>query len=180
MDAVEFGIGFEYFAGSTAGGAVFGYCSRNLFNIFDDSGVVELLTVGFARAGVGFCGGAVEDPRGLGATFGAASVLAMGLDIGFSTTGGFADVDAFAAGVFGPAFVDFARVVVCLVASGISTSTGSEMTFLGLPLFFTTSEDILVVELGCGEVWLEGDSQKGNCEDRRGVILEDLMARRQF
>jgi hypothetical protein len=154
LEAGVVGEGFEYFSGSAAGGAVFGYCSRSVFNIFDDSGVVEVLVVGFAGAGVVFCDATAEDPTDLEATFGAADVLAMGLDIGFSATGGFADVDVFAAGAFGPAFVDFARVVVFLVASGISTSTGSEMTFLGLPLFFTTSEDMLAAELGCGEVWL--------------------------
>ena len=107
-------------------------------------------------------------------------MLAMGLDIGFSATGGLADVDAFAVTVFGPAFVDFARVVLFFVLSDISTSTGSEITFLGLPLFFATSEDILAIELGCGELWLREDSQKGNCKDRCGVILENLLPRRQF
>jgi hypothetical protein len=76
----------------------------------------------------------------------------MGLDIGFSATRGFADVDALAVAVFGPAFVDFALVVVFLVVSGTSTSTGSEMTFLGLPLFFTASEDMLAAELGWAEL----------------------------
>ncbi len=54
------------------------------------------------------------------------------------------------------------------------------MTFLGLPLFFTTSEDMLGFELDFGALSLCEDSQKGNYEDRRGVILEDLMARRRF
>lgn len=97
----------------------------------------------------------------------------MGLDIGFSTTGGFADADAFAVAVFGPAFVDFALAAVFFVVSSISTSMGSEMTFLGLPLFFTTSEDMLAVELRWEELSLGVGSQKGNCEDRRGVVLED-------
>jgi hypothetical protein len=178
LDAVEVVDGFDTFVGSADGGAALGYCSRSLFNIFDDSGETGVLTVGFAGTGEGFCDVAV--PRGLCATFAAAGVLAMGLDTGFSTTGGFADGDAFATGVFGPAFVDFALVVDFLVASGISTSTGSEMTFLGLPLFFTASADMLTVELGWEELPLSADSQRGNCEDRRGVILEDLMARRQF
>jgi vacuolar-type H+-ATPase subunit B/Vma2 len=56
--------------------------------------------------------------------------------------------------------VDFALVVVFLVASNISTSTGSEMTFLGLPLFFTTSEDILGVKLNYEGLSLGSDSQK--------------------
>jgi hypothetical protein len=148
----DVGEGFAYFAGSAAGGAVFGYCSRSLFSIFEESGDVGILAVVFAGAGGGFWDVVVGgDPVGLYAAFGGAAVLAMGLDVGFSTTAGFADVDALAVGVFGPAFVDFARVVVFFVASGISTSTGSEMTFLGLPLFFTASEDMLAVELGWEE-----------------------------
>lgn len=92
---------------------------------------------------------------------------AISLDTGFSTAGGFADVDGLAMGVFGPAFVDFARVVVFLVPSGISTSTGSEMTFLGLPLFFTASEDMLLVELGW-EKWLLGRTPE------RGIVRIDV------
>jgi hypothetical protein len=157
LEAIDGVDGFENFTGSAAEGAVFGYCSRSLFNIFDVSGVVDVLTVGFAEAGAGFCAAAAE---GLLAPFGATGLLAMGLDTGFSTTGGFADVEAFATGVFGPAFVDFALVVVFLVASNISTSTGSEMTFLGLPLFFTTSEDILGVKLNYEGLSLGSDSQK--------------------
>jgi hypothetical protein len=47
--------------------------------------------------------------------------------------------------------VDFALVVVFFEPSGTSISTGSEIVFLGLPLFFTTSEDMLAVELGWDE-----------------------------
>lgn len=61
---MEVGDGFVYFAGSGAG-AVFGYCSRSLFNIFDDSGGVTILAVGFAGAGGGFCDVVLEDPIGL-------------------------------------------------------------------------------------------------------------------
>lgn len=46
-------------------------------------------------------------------------------------------------GLVGAAFVDFARVLAFFVVSGRSTSTGSEMTFFGLPLFLVTSADIL-------------------------------------
>jgi hypothetical protein len=138
------------------------------------------LTVDFAVAGGVFCGAAGDDPDGLFATFETVGILAMGFATGFTTGEGFADAETFATGVFGAAFVDFARVVVFFVASGISTSTGSEMAFLGLPLFFTTSEDMLGFELEFGELSLGEDSQKGNCEDRRGVILEDLVARRRF
>lgn len=136
--------------------------------------------MGFAVAGGSFCGTAGADPEGLFATFGMAGVLAMGFATGLTTGGGFADVETFATGVFGAAFVDFARVVVFFVASGISTSTGSEMTFLGLPLFFTTSEDMLGFELDFGELSFGEHSPKGNYENRRGVILEDLVARRRF
>jgi hypothetical protein len=122
--------------------------------------------VGFAEAGAGFCAAAAE---GLIATFEATGPLAMGLDTGFSATGGFADVDAFATGVFSPAFVDFALVVVVfLVASDISTSTGSEMTFLGLPLFFTISEDILGVELSCE------DFVVGGRLPNKGIVMIDV------
>jgi len=152
LGTVEVGVCFESFEGSAAGGAVLGNCSRSPFNIFDDSGDTDVLTVGFAGAGGSFDGDVVETPDGLDATFRAAAELAMGLDIGFSATGGFADVDALAVAVFGPAFVDFALVVVFFVVSGTSTSTGSEMTFLGLPLFFTASEDMLTVELGWAEL----------------------------
>ena len=117
------------------------------------------MTVGFEVAGGGFCD--VADPSGVCTTFAVAGVLAIGLGIGFSTIGGFAGVDAFATGVFGLAFVDFALVVVFFAVSDISTSTGSEMTFLGLPLFFTTSADMLAVELGWEESSLGADSQKG-------------------
>lgn len=71
----------------------------------------------------------------------------MGLDIGFSGTGDFAGVGGAAFTTFGAVFVDFALVVVFFVPSGTSVSTGSEIVFLGLPLFFTTSEDMLAVEL---------------------------------
>lgn len=165
LEAIDGVDGFENFTGSADRGAVFGYCSRSLFNIFDVSGVVDVLTVGFAEAGAGFCAAAAE---ALIATFEATGPLAMGFDTGFSATGGFADVDAFATGVFSPAFVDFALVVVFLVASDISTSTGSEMTFLGLPLFFTISEDILGVEWSCEDFVVEGRLPK------KGIVMIDV------
>jgi hypothetical protein len=180
LDVVGFGFGVVVFVASAAEGAAFGCCSRSWLNIFDDSGDTGVLTIGFAVAGGFFGGTAGDDPKGLFATFGTAGVLAMGFTTGLTTGGGFADVETFATGVFGAALVDFARVVVFFVASGIPTSTGSEMTFLGLPLFFTTSEDMLGLELDFGELSLGEDSQKGNCEDRSGVILEDLMSRRRF
>jgi hypothetical protein len=83
--------------------------------------------------------------------------------MGFSARMGFAGVSGVGFTTFGAAFVDFARVVDFLV-SGESTSTGSEMTFLGLPLFLATSEDMLDEELGVEELWVRFDSQKGNFE----------------
>jgi hypothetical protein len=150
LDVVGFGFGVVVFVGSAAEGAAFGCCSRSRLNIFDDSGDTGVLTMGFAVAGGYFGGTAGDDPKGLFATFGTAGVLAMGFATGLTTGGGFADVETFATGVFGAALVDFARVVVFFVASGISTSIGSEMTFLGLPRFFTTSEDMLASELDFG------------------------------
>lgn len=55
LDAVEVGIGFEYLAGSAAGGTVFGYCSRSLPKIFDDSGDTGVLTLGFVGGRGGVC-----------------------------------------------------------------------------------------------------------------------------
>ncbi len=166
--------------GSAAEGAVFGCFPRNWLNIFEASGDTGVLTMGFAVAGGFFCGTAGEEPGGSFPTFEMAGVLAKAFATGFATGGGFADVETFATGVFGAALVDFALVVVFFVASGISTSTGSEMTFLGLPLFFTTSEDMIDFGLDFGELSFGEDSQKGNCEDRRGMILEDLVARLRF
>jgi hypothetical protein len=161
LDVAGFGVGFVVFVVSAAEGAAFGCCSRSWLNIFDDSGDTGVLTMGFAVAGGFFGGTAGDDPKGLFATFGTAGVLAMGFATDLTTGGGFADVETFATGVLGAALVDFARVVVFFVASGISTSTGSEMTFLGLPRFFTTSEDMLASELDFGELSLGEDSQRG-------------------
>ena len=81
-------------------------------------------------------------------------LLAIGFQAVLSVAGDFAEVGGPALTTFGAAFVDFALVVLFFASLGISISTGSEMTFLGLPLFFTTSEDMLVIELMCGEWWL--------------------------
>jgi hypothetical protein len=182
LDAAVVEAGFEYFGGSACGGTVFAECTCfcNSFNIFDDSGDIETLTVDFGGVGVGFCGAVAGDAGGLGAAFTCGVELVVVLVIGFSATGGFADVGGAGFTTFGAAFVDFARVVAFFVPSDILISTGSEMTFLGLPLFFTASEDMLAAELGWVETLLREDSQRGNCEDQRGVILENLPARRQF
>ncbi len=76
--------GFEYFAGSAAGGMAFAESSRTLFNIFDVSGVTGVLIAVFAGAGVGFCD--PTDGGGLGTIFGGVGEFAVVLDIDFSTT----------------------------------------------------------------------------------------------
>ncbi len=101
---------------------------------------------------MGFCC-STGDAGGLEVAFSGIGEFAMGLDIGFSTTGDFADVGGAAFTTFGAAFVDFALVVVFFVPSGTSISTGVETAFLGLPLFFTTSEDMLAVGLGWEGMW---------------------------
>lgn len=98
----------------------------------------------------------------------------MGFQVVFSVAGGFADVGAADLTTFGAAFVDFALVVASLI---ISISTGSEMSFLGLPLFFTASEDMLAVELGWGELLLSEDSKEAMLRIRRGA---SKVARRQI
>jgi len=157
--------GFEYFAGSAAGATVFAESSRTLFNILDVSGDTGVLTTVFAGEGVGLCGATAGGAGSLETTFGGVGELAIGLDIVFSTTGDFADVERAGFTTFGAAFVDFALVVVFFVPSRISISTGSEMTFLGLPLFFTTSEDMLVRELGWEGTSLREMSRRGNREE---------------
>lgn len=49
--------------------------------------------------------------------------------------------------VLAAAFVDFDLVAVFFALSGTLASTGSVMTFFGLPLFFSTSVDISYGEL---------------------------------
>lgn len=71
----------------------------------------------------------------------------------FRVAAGLASVerDAFDAlvvlAVLAAAFVDFDLVAVFFALSGTLASTGSVMTFFGLPLFFSTS-----VDMSCGEL----------------------------
>jgi len=154
--------GREGFVGCSGDGTLFADSPRTLLRIFDVSGVTGVFAVAFVGVAVGF-GGATFAGAGGDATLGGTAGFVSGFGTGFSAIIGFggAAVDAFT--TFGAAFVDFARVVDFLV-SGESTSTGSEMTFLGLPLFLATSEDMLDEELGIEELWLRVDSQKGNFE----------------
>jgi hypothetical protein len=155
--------GREGFVGCSGDGTLFEDSSRTLLRIFDVSGVTGVFAVAFVGAAAGFGGATFAGAGGGDATLGGTAGFVTGFGTGFSAIIGFggAVVDAFT--TFGAAFVDFARVVDFLV-SGESTSTGSEMTFLGLPLFLATSEDMLDEELGVEELWLRVNSQKGNFE----------------
>jgi hypothetical protein len=149
------GDGFEVLAGSGGAGTLFADSSRTFSKIFDVTGGFE---VGFGGAGVKAFDSVFADARVVGTG---------GFETVFATGGGFAaGFDAVAAigaffvaiGVaftgFGAAFVDFALLVDFFV-SGKSTSMGSEMTFLGLPLFLTTSADMLRIELVLLEIFVE-------------------------
>lgn len=120
-----------------AAGAGGGACGSDFFTAGGGAG--GALDSAFFTAGV----------DGFEATFGDgdAATTVLGFGIGFAAVEGFADAVLFAVFGFGAAagaFVDFALVVAgFLIVSANSDSTGSETTFLGLPLFFTTSEDIL-------------------------------------
>lgn len=134
--------GFEDFAGSAGAGMVFADISRTFPNILDVSGVTGGFEAGFEGAGVG----------ALDSVFVAAGVVgAGGFGAGFDAV---VIIGAFFAGL-GAALVDFALVVDFFV-SGKSISMGSEMTFLGLPLFLTISVDILRAELALLEVFFGG------------------------
>jgi len=152
------GDGFEDFAGSEGAGTVFADSSRTFSKIFDVSGVTGGFVVGFEGAGVGGLDSAFIDAAAVGAGgFGAGFATGGGVAAGFDAV---AAIGAFLVAVgavfagFGAAFVDFA-LVVDFFASGRSISMGSEMTFLGLPLFFTTSADMLWTELGLLENFVE-------------------------
>jgi hypothetical protein len=111
----------------------------------DVSGVTGDFGACFTGAGGGVCGSTFALGTGrVPAAFCGGEGFADGFDTAALEGETFAGAVAFALVVFEVvAFVDFARVVVFLVTSAISGSTGSGMTFLGLPLFLTMSEDIL-------------------------------------
>jgi hypothetical protein len=111
---------------------------------------------------------------GIGAAIGSFAVDFEPL--GF-TTALFVAVGAFAFTVFVTAFVDFARGF--LTTSGASgRSINSGITFFGLPLFFTTSEDISLggLSLRCLLVL----RKKGVRFDDAGHALRKILARRQL
>jgi hypothetical protein len=148
------GDGLEGFGLSGDAGTLFADSSRTCFNILEVSGV----TGGF---GGGLEGTSVLDfdsafggevgAEGCGAGF----VVGEAVPAGFDIVGAIGAFDV-AIGVvftgFGIAFVDFARAVDFFF-SGISISMGSEMTFLGLPFFLTTSADMLCIELVPQSCW---------------------------
>jgi hypothetical protein len=142
--------GLENFAGSGGPGTRFADSSRAFSNILEVSGVTEDLAGAFVGAGA----------LGFISVFGEAGrVGAEGFGVGFAT-GGTATLDFEAVGAiealfvalgvvfadFSVVFVDFALVADFFV-SGNSISMGSDMTFLGLPLFLTTSADMMSFEL---------------------------------
>lgn len=134
--------GLVKFAGSGDAGTVFAASWRTCCNILEVTGVSGAFGAGLEGAVAGGFGSVFADADGLGAgDFGTAFVAwAWETEaIGFDATVD-AIVDAFAG--FGAAFVDFA-LVVDFFFSGNSISMRSEMTFLGLPLFLTTSADML-------------------------------------
>lgn len=130
--------------------AFFAACWRSSVRILDELGSTfgcALGAAGFVSAfGVSAFGGAEAGGEDFGVAFRAVTDFA-----GAACTGLLAG-DAFEAlvvalVVFGPALVDFALVVTFFAPSGTSASTGSVMTFFGLPLFLATSVDILRCEL---------------------------------
>ena len=160
LGAADVWEGFEGFVGSAGADTGFAEISRTLLNILDVSGVTGVFddVCGAAFGGI--------ELGGVGAFVAAFCTwieLVAGLETGVSIAGSFdVVVRVFAVTGFDTvAFVDFALVVDFFVDSGISTSTGSEMTFLGRPLFLATSEDMLRVELSCGENFGRTNSPKG-------------------
>ena len=143
------------FIDSSTSAAFFSSNSFTCSNIFDVVGVVG---VGFATKGfsTAFTLGAAL----FVAVFGAADVPAA-FEALFFTVVAFAGVAEAAFTVFVAVLVDFARVVAFFMVSGNSTSTGSEMTFFGLPLFFATSADIVYLELALCKVLSRSNAQRG-------------------
>lgn len=139
-------------------------------SIFDVVGVVG---VGFASTGfsTAFALGAAAF-----AVFGVVGAPEAFVTV-FFTGVAFADVDGTSFAVFVVVFVDLALVVAFFAVSGNSTSTGSEMTFFGLPLFFATSADIFYLELALWDVVLRSNAQRGNVEERGERFPENSWTR---
>jgi hypothetical protein len=130
--------------GEEAPEAFFAVCWRSSLRIFDDSGVTfgaVLVAGGFVSA---FGDRAGEEVFGGDFRAGADFVEDSGPGL---LVGKAFDALVVAFVVLGAALVDFALVAVFFAPSGTATSTGSVMTFFGLPLFLATSVDILRSEL---------------------------------
>ena len=153
------GDGLEIVAESGGEGTLFAESSRAFSKIFDVAGVTGGFDVVFDGGGAEafdsvFAGAEVVSAGGFEAVFaigeGVAAIGVFFVAIGVAFTG------------FGAAFVDFALVVrVAVFVSRKSTSMGSAMTFLGRPLFLTTSADMLSNKLAALEIVVEiPESQK--------------------
>lgn len=148
-------------AGSTASGTIEDFRagrSRTWLRILDDSGLTGDLAV-FDEGG-GFVFGIFFESVGV------FTVAVVSFDIGlFAVAVPFAGIVVDAAlGFTVFAFtgdvadlVDFFLVITPFAKSGASASTGSSITFFGLPLFLAISEDIL----GWYEAQLEGFESNG-------------------
>jgi hypothetical protein len=130
--------------------AFFAACCRSSVRILDELGSTfgcALGAAGFVSAfGDSAFGGAEAGEEDFGVAFLAVAGFAGAACTGLLAGEAF-DALVVALVVFGPALVDFALVVTFFAPSGTSTSTGSVMTFFGLPLFLATSVDILRGEL---------------------------------
>lgn len=127
--------------------------SSNIFDLLSASVGSGLEFILVSDIGVDF-GGSVL-PAEVGVT-GVGLGGAVGLEEGFTTVFGvvtdFADTTGFSLTDFETTLVDFALVADFPSMSGFSTSIGSERTFFGLPLFLTTSEDIVQYQLSCARI----------------------------
>lgn len=166
---MDVGDGFEDLERSAGGAAAFeAASSRTWLRIFEVSGVtgdfavvlvegagaVEFDCVGLgADLGVvapAAFGGAGDDEGGVGADFGGFVELGAASGVAFMVREVLGLANFVGAGL-GAALVDFDRVVAFFAFSGTSTSTRSEITFLGLPLFLTTSADMSRANWCCTE-----------------------------
>lgn len=166
---IDVGDGFEDLERSAGGAAVFeAASSRTWLRIFDVSGVTGDFAVVFVDSagvvefdcvGLGVdlgviasaAFGGVGDGEGVfGAGFGGGAEPEVVSGVAFMVREALGEADLVGAGL-GAALVDFDRVVAFFAFSGTSASTRSEMTFLGLPLFLTTSADMLWANWCCAE-----------------------------
>jgi hypothetical protein len=159
LEEMLVGDGFEDVAESAGAGTLFADSSRTFSNILEASGFVGGFGGAFEASGVDCLDSVFEDGGGVGAegfeaAFAVGGVIVAGFDK-VGAIGVFLVAVAVAVGfiALGAAFVDFA-LFVDFFSSGISSSTGSEMIFLGLPLFLTTSADMLDNELVPGRCLL--------------------------